>query len=145
MTNQLSSSDNPPMKRWISSTDCLRFRCYTAQARCSPRHAPVQNLSVSDCAVPVIYAAVGEAAELLEAHKCGIVVKPEEPALLAQAISSLASDHSMRHTMGCAGRAFVEREYSWSTIIERWLTEVGLSQGSCMGSNLRHRCVGPRP
>jgi glycosyltransferase involved in cell wall biosynthesis len=79
------------------------------------------------CAVPVIYAGVGEAAELLKAHKCGIVVQPEEPALLAQAIASLASDHSMRHTMGCAGRAFVERDYSWSTIVERWLAEVGRS------------------
>jgi glycosyltransferase involved in cell wall biosynthesis len=79
------------------------------------------------CAVPVIYAGIGEAAELLEAHKCGIVVKPEDPALLAQAMASLASDHSMRHTMGYAGRAFVEREYSWSTIVERWLAEVGLS------------------
>ncbi len=79
------------------------------------------------CAVPVIYAGVGEAAELLETHKCGVVVKPEEPALLAQAISSLASDQSMRHTMGCAGRAFVEREYSWSTIVGRWLEELGIS------------------
>ena len=79
------------------------------------------------CAVPVIYAGVGEAAELLEAHQCGVVVQPEEPALLAQAVASLASDHSMRHTMGCAGRAFVERDYSWSTIVERWLAEVGRS------------------
>jgi colanic acid biosynthesis glycosyl transferase WcaI len=79
------------------------------------------------CAVPVIYAGVGEAAELLEAHKCGVVVAPEEPALLAQAISRLASDQTMRHAMGCAGRAFVEREYSWSTIVGCWLEELGLS------------------
>jgi glycosyltransferase involved in cell wall biosynthesis len=79
------------------------------------------------CAVPVIYAGVGEAAELLETHKCGVVVEPEEPALLAQAIASLASDQSMRHAMGGAGRAFVEREYSWSTIVGHWLEEVGIS------------------
>ena len=79
------------------------------------------------CAVPVIYAGVGEAAELLDAHKCGIVVAPEEPALLAQAIASLASDQSRRDDMGWAGRALVEREYSWSTIVERWLEELGLS------------------
>jgi len=79
------------------------------------------------CAVPVIYAGVGEAAELLEAHKCGVVVAPEEPALLAQAIASLASDQSLRHAMGWAGRALVEREYSWSTIVGRWLAELGIS------------------
>jgi colanic acid biosynthesis glycosyl transferase WcaI len=92
-----------------------------------------QNMRLSkvfpslSCAVPVIYAGVGEAAELLEAHKCGVAVTPEEPTLLAQAISRLASDQTMRHAMGCAGRAFVEREYSWSTIVGRWLEEVGIS------------------
>lgn len=76
------------------------------------------------CAVPVIYAGVGEAAELLETHKCGVVVEPEAPALLAQAIASLASDETMRHNMGYAGRALVEREYSWSAIVGRWLEEL---------------------
>src|SRR4029450_1045982 len=80
------------------------------------------------CAVPVIYAGVGEAAELLEAHKCGVVVAPEEPALLAQAILGLVSDQRLRRAMGCAGRAFVEREYSWSTIVGHWLEEVGIPQ-----------------
>ena len=127
------------MKRWISST--IAYASVATLRKLDVAQGMRLSKIFPSLSVPVIYAAVGEAAELLEAHKCGIVVKPEEPALLAQAISSLASDHSMRHTMGCAGRAFVEREYSWSTIIERWLTEVGLSQGSCMGSNLRHRCV----
>jgi glycosyltransferase involved in cell wall biosynthesis len=79
------------------------------------------------CAVPVIYAGVGEAAELLEAHKCGVVVAPEAPTLLAQAIARLASDPTRRHEMGYAGRALVEREYSWSTIVGRWLAEIGTS------------------
>lgn len=76
------------------------------------------------CAVPVIYAGVGEAAELLEANKCGVVVEPEEPTLLAQAIARLASDPTIRHEMGYAGRALVEREYSWSIIVGRWLAEL---------------------
>ena len=77
--------------------------------------------------MPVIYAGVGEAAELLEANKCGVVVEPEEPALLAQAIVRLASDPTIQHEMGCAGRALVEREYSWSAIVGRWLEELGIS------------------
>ena len=76
------------------------------------------------CAVPVLYAGVGETAELLEAHKCGVVVAPEKPALLAQAIAGLVADPSRRHDMGWAGRAFVEREYSWVTLVGRWLAEI---------------------
>jgi putative colanic acid biosynthesis glycosyltransferase WcaI len=85
------------------------------------------------CAVPVIYAGVGEAAELLDAHKCGVVVAPEEPALLAHAIASLASDQGRRQQMGFAGRALVEAEYSWSTIVGRWLAELGISPVSLNG------------
>jgi len=77
------------------------------------------------CGVPVIYSGVGEAAQLLETNECGVVVEPEDPASLAQAILSLASDQIMRYKMGRAGRALVEREYSWSTIVERWLEEIG--------------------
>ncbi|MGE3539040.1 MAG: glycosyltransferase family 4 protein [Candidatus Tectimicrobiota bacterium] len=79
------------------------------------------------CAVPVIYAGIGEAAELIEAHKCGVVVEPDTPALLAQAIARVASNPSMRDDMGSAGRALVEKEYSWSTIVGRWLAELGIA------------------
>jgi glycosyltransferase involved in cell wall biosynthesis len=94
------------------------------------------------CAVPVIYAGVGEAAELLEGHKCGIVVAPEVPALLAQAIVRLAAAPTERHEMGWAGRALVEREYSWSTIVGRWLAEIGLAstfmEGKCARADGAH-------
>jgi len=78
------------------------------------------------CAVPVIYAGEGEAAELLEANECGVLVPPENPELLSQAIVALASDTLKRDRFGKTGRALVEREYSWSSIIARWLDEIGI-------------------
>ena len=73
------------------------------------------------CKVPVIYAGIGEAAELLKANKCGVAVTPEAPDLLAQAIEKLAQDPTARDEMGLCGRRLVEKEYSWSAIVERWL------------------------
>lgn len=81
------------------------------------------------CGVPVIYAGVGEAADLIEAGKCGVVVKPEEPALLAETILALAAQPALRDAMGRAGRAMVERDYSWSTIVRRWLGELDFGAG----------------
>ena len=78
------------------------------------------------CAVPVIYAGVGEAAELLETNKCGVVVEPEAPALLAQSMSDLASNPIRRNELGCAGRTLVEKEFGWSAIVDRWLTELAI-------------------
>src|SRR6185436_7487259 len=41
------------------------------------------------CGVPVIYSGVGEAADLLSAHNCGLTVPPEDAAALAHAMESL--------------------------------------------------------
>ncbi len=82
------------------------------------------------CAVPVIYAGTGEAADLLQDKKCGIVTEPENPAQLADAISGLADNPDRRQSMGAAGRILVENEYSWAAIVERWLKEIGAGDGS---------------
>jgi colanic acid biosynthesis glycosyl transferase WcaI len=79
------------------------------------------------CGVPVIYAGAGEAAELLERHACGVVVEPEAPQRLADAILRLACDQTLRDDLGRAGTALVDRDYSWCSIVERWLCELGIS------------------
>jgi colanic acid biosynthesis glycosyl transferase WcaI len=78
------------------------------------------------CGVPVIYSGMGEAAELIETHDVGRAVAPEDPQLLAQAITDLAANEPLRNQQGMAGRALVEREYSWTTIVNRWLGELGI-------------------
>ncbi len=84
------------------------------------------------CSVPTIYAGIGEAADLILEHRCGVVVEPEMPELLANAISKLASNPSLRDEMGRAGRALIEREYGWPVIVQQWLDELkmrGLHDG----------------
>jgi colanic acid biosynthesis glycosyl transferase WcaI len=76
------------------------------------------------CGVPVIYSGAGEAAQLLTSHACGIAVEPESPVALAEAIRRLADDHTLRDQLGSNGRKYVEHEYSWSTIVERWLAKL---------------------
>jgi len=77
------------------------------------------------CGVPVIYAGLGETVDLLEANKCGLVVPPEEPARLAEAIVKLALQPALRNEMGQVGRNLIQREFSWLVIVERWLQELG--------------------
>jgi glycosyltransferase involved in cell wall biosynthesis len=90
------------------------------------------------CGVPVIYSGFGEAADLIGATKCGMVVEPENPTLLAEAVKTLASRPEMRSDLGRSGRTLVEREYSWSAIVQRWLTEIGLDKNaeSAIGQRL---------
>ena len=76
------------------------------------------------CGVPVIYSGVGEAGYLLTQNACGIAVEPESPAALAEAIRHLAADRDLRDQLGKNGRKYVEHEYSWSTIVGRWLARL---------------------
>jgi glycosyltransferase involved in cell wall biosynthesis len=79
------------------------------------------------CGVPVIYSGFGEAADLIAANNCGVITAPEKPELLANAISDLASKPDLRAELGRNGRTWVEKEYSWSTIVEHWLCEIGFT------------------
>jgi glycosyltransferase involved in cell wall biosynthesis len=76
------------------------------------------------CAVPVIYSGRGEAAALLEARDCGVVVAPEDPAALAAAMAAMADDADRRGRQAASGRAFVVDQYSWASIVRNWLAEI---------------------
>jgi putative colanic acid biosynthesis glycosyltransferase WcaI len=55
---------------------------------------------------PVVLAAAGEAARLVERSGAGVVVPPEDPEALAEAIRSLAGQPAEARAMGERGRAF---------------------------------------
>lgn len=76
------------------------------------------------CGVPVIYAGVGESAEIIQNNSCGIVVLPEDPAALANAVISLIDAPEKRDALSKAGRKLVEQEFSWKTIVSNWLKEL---------------------
>lgn len=82
------------------------------------------------CAVPVIYSGTGEAAELLTKERCGIVVPPEDPERLSKAIERLAAEPHLRDELGQRGRKLVLANYSWSSIVDRWMKEIGFEEKS---------------
>ena len=95
------------------------------------------------CGVPVVYSGSGEAAELIRSSDCGVVVEPENPKSLSDAIRRLASAPDLRDELGRRGRTLVEQEYSWSAIVERWLTEIGLARQPDAASNSPIRAWSP--
>ena len=77
------------------------------------------------CGVPVVFSGAGETPELLERHGAGIALPPESPEALAAALADLADDPERRDAMGRAGRELVEEQFSWRSIVQRWLAEIG--------------------
>jgi glycosyltransferase involved in cell wall biosynthesis len=81
---------------------------------------PTKLLEAMAAGRPVVLAARGEAARLVEAEGCGIVVAPEDSAALAAAIAALAADPARRAAMGAAGRDAAERSFGREAWLSRW-------------------------
>jgi glycosyltransferase involved in cell wall biosynthesis len=76
------------------------------------------------CGVPIVYAAWGETAEIVEREGVGLRVEPERPDALARAIERLVDEPGLRDRLGRSGRALAEREFSWSYLVTDWLRQM---------------------
>lgn len=74
---------------------------------------------------PVVYSAEGEGAKIVTASGGGVIVPPEDPEALAEAILSLKRDPKKRAELGRRGRAYVQEHYAWNAIVARWLKDLG--------------------
>lgn len=72
----------------------------------------------------ILHSGGGEGANLVEKAGCGVVTPPEDPAALADAVARLIDSYDGVCAMGRRGRELVEREYSWSAIVDKWLGEL---------------------
>ncbi|MDX1616612.1 MAG: glycosyltransferase family 4 protein [Candidatus Promineifilaceae bacterium] len=73
---------------------------------------PVKMFSYLACEKPVLLAIEGEAADLVRQAGVGLVVPPEEPEALAQAILRMRAGEVDRVAMGQRGRALVTARFS---------------------------------
>jgi len=81
---------------------------------------PTKLLEVLASARPVVLAARGESAALVDEARAGVVVPPDDPQALAGALSRLVADRHAIRTLGTAGRDAAERWFSREENIDRW-------------------------
>jgi colanic acid biosynthesis glycosyl transferase WcaI len=95
---------------------------------------PAKITSIMACGKPVIFAGKGEGVRLVEGARGGVVVQPEDPLALANAIRNIVSNPASAAQMGRNGRAFVEQHFTWDSLVREWLTQI-----------LAHRTSSPVP
>ena len=93
---------------------------------------PSKMFEAMATARPIVAAVWGEAAELIEAAECGIVVPPEDPASIRDAVERLAEEPELAKTLGQNGRAYVIRNFDRKDIVNRfaellWLATRGVA------------------
>lgn len=81
----------------------------------------VSILEASACGIPVVATRVGGVPEVCIDGQTGLLIEPNNPEALAEAIIKLANDPELRHNMGQAGRDFVVNNYDWNRNVQTML------------------------
>lgn len=73
---------------------------------------------------PLIYVGEGEGAEIVKESGGGVVLEPENPKLLADTILELKNNPAYCNGLSQKGRKYVIENYSWQSIISKWLNQL---------------------
>jgi glycosyltransferase involved in cell wall biosynthesis len=82
---------------------------------------PLAVLEAMAAALPVIATRVGGVPEIVLDGETGVLVHPDDPAALAAAVDSLASDATARRNLGAAGARRVSEEFTADRMARRTL------------------------
>jgi colanic acid biosynthesis glycosyl transferase WcaI len=89
----------------------------------SKRIRPAKMFVAMACGLPVILVGEGEAASILQEARAGVIVPPDNPGALAQAIRECLKVPNYR-SYGVNGRNFVLKHLRWNKIVPCWLAEL---------------------
>jgi glycosyltransferase involved in cell wall biosynthesis len=84
-------------------------------------NCPYVVLESMACGRPVIASNVGGIPEIITDQYDGILVKPNSPALLADAIVGLLQNETIRNVIGQRARETVIKKFSWSVNLTKYL------------------------
>jgi alpha-maltose-1-phosphate synthase len=71
------------------------------------------------CGTAVVASRTGGIPEVVADGETGLLVEPDNPAALSDALNALLSDPERARAMGQAGRARAEAEFSWTSVAAR--------------------------
>ena len=82
----------------------------------------IVNLEAMACSTAVVASRVGGIPEVVDDGVTGLLVPPDDPAALADALNLLLCDPGRAEAMGQAGRERAVTEFSWETVAAQTVT-----------------------
>jgi len=97
--------------KYINASDV----CVVPKKPLNSGYSPLKLFEYLACSKSVVASRIS-GFEILEQINAGILVEPENPEELANAITKLLKDEKLREEMGGAGRIYVVKNHSWKTV-----------------------------
>ncbi len=111
----------PELPRYYAACDVFAMPCRTRRAGLDVEGLGMVYLEAAACARPVIVGTSGGAPEAVRDGETGLIVRePKSPRAVAASILELLEDRERATAMGRAGRAWVEAQWSWDSLAQRW-------------------------
>lgn len=99
----------------FAAGDVYAMPCRTRRRGLDVEGLGIVYLEASATGLPVIAGNSGGAPDAVREGETGYVVDGRDPAALADRLVTLLTDRALARRMGAAGRAWVERQWSWRT------------------------------
>ncbi len=81
---------------------------------------PISILEAMAASKCIVSTAVGAIPHVLEHGNCGVLIEPQSPQAIAQAVNGLLNDQAARTRLGAAALQRVSREYSIKTTVAKY-------------------------
>jgi phosphatidyl-myo-inositol dimannoside synthase len=115
----LGRVDDVDLPALFACADVFAMACRDRWAGLEAEGFGIVFLEAAACGIPSVAGRSGGSHEAVVDSETGFVVEPRDVAAVRRAIDQLLGDDEMRHRMGAAGRARVEREFSFDTLAAR--------------------------
>jgi len=118
------SSDNVVwIREMLEDPDLVNLYNEAAVFACPSVYEPfgIINLEAMACETPVVATRVGGIKEVVVDGETGLLVPPNDPAKLGQALTQVIEDPKAAVRMGKAGREHVLRNFTWDQIAAKTL------------------------
>jgi D-inositol-3-phosphate glycosyltransferase len=118
LADELGVSDRVRLYGSVAREDMPAILRSADVVACTPWYEPfgIVPLEAMACGVPVVASAVGGMLDTVVHDVTGRLVKPKQPADVADAINHLIRDEFLRQSLGAAGRDRARARYSWDRI-----------------------------
>ena len=83
----------------------------------------VSNLEAAACEVPQVASNIGGFPEIIEDGITGFLVEPKNPVAIAEKVTELINDESLRKKIGKAARKKVIAEFEWDKNVDQMISE----------------------